>query len=515
MDDRLLARFLAQPGDRTATIGLDGTAWTFDHLLGRAMKVAQQLRATGEMAGQVVLLRTDPTPLFSVADLAVLLAGGVPAVVPDLPREQLAAVWQVVAPAAVMDTTGKGGGRLVAAALEAGAAVHHVSEANSRPAGTPAQWRAVARHWAGARRDQTAALVFTSGTTGAPRAVALTEEALVRGMQTWTAQWDTNPNRTLSYLPVSHVAQRIMGHTLMCLYGTTVVASTPERLPEDLIRHRPDTLLGVPHIWARLAAAGAQSDDAGQQLRAALATVRTAINGAAALDRTVAGELGRIAELRISGAYGATETTVPTFHQTDAAVPGLGCPVGVEHRITADGEMLLRGPTLAAGDVDRWPHLRPVTDRSGWLHTGDRVRVAGDGQLLLDGRIGSRFKTAAGEMIAPEPVEAHLLTHPSVRASCLLGDGLPRSVALVCAPESAEWPPEHVAALERDLHQQIEAARRRGEVPFCDLAAVRVLDDSWPELQLVTSTGKPHRDRIATHYHHLLTRTLEPARART
>ncbi|MYR59033.1 AMP-binding protein, partial [Streptomyces sp. SID625] len=105
MTDRILHCFLGQPGDRPATIGLDGTVWTFDQVLGRALSVSQQLRARSQTAGRVVLLRTGPTPLFSVADLAVLLAGGVPAVLPDLPGEQLAAVWHFLDPAAVIDTT--------------------------------------------------------------------------------------------------------------------------------------------------------------------------------------------------------------------------------------------------------------------------------------------------------------------------------------------------------------------------------------------------------------------------
>jgi long-subunit acyl-CoA synthetase (AMP-forming) len=210
------------------------------------------------------------------------------------------------------------------------------------------------------------------------------------------------------------------------------------------------------------------------------------------------------------GAYGATETTVPAFHSHDAAQPGLGRPVGVDIHVTADGELWLRGPNLATY-VDCWPQLRPVTGRDGWLRTGDRVEIAADGALYLAGRLASSFKTSRGEMITPEPVEAHLLTHPDVAAACLLGPGLPHAVALVCAPRAATWSPQQIAALEDDLLARAEAARRRGEVPWSDLAAVRVLTDSWPDLHLVTSTGKPRRTAIAERYHHLLT-LPEPTR---
>ncbi|WP_217230783.1 AMP-binding protein [Streptomyces anulatus] len=512
MTERLLESFLRQNGDRTAIVNLDGATWSFDQVLGRALSVAQQLRARGDIAGRVVLLRTGPDALFSVADLAVLLAGGVPAVVPDLTSAQLESVWQVVDPIAVIDTTGRAEEPLTGMALRHRAAVHRIDEPGCRPGGTPAQWRAVARRWAGTRLEQTAAVVFTSGTTGTPRAVALSEAALVRGVHAWTRQWAAPPARTMSYLPVSHVAQRIMGHTLMCLHGTTLVISTPDRITGDVAAHRPDTLLGVPQIFARLAEAS-RDNETGRGLRSALGAMATAVNGGAALDRGVAAELRTRTGLRIVGAYGMTETTAPAFHQSDASRPGLGRPLDIEHRITGEGELQVRGRNLAAGYVQRWPLLRPVTGRDGWLSTGDLARILGDGEVQLAGRLASAFKTSRGEVICPEPVEAHLLAHPVVTAACLLGHGLPRAVALVCAPATATWPPGHVTALENELLAAAETARRRGEIPWSDLHTVRVVPDSWDALGLVTSTGKPRRRDITNHYHPLLPTSQELAHA--
>lgn len=502
MDDRLLARFLTHPGRQAAVIGLNGAVWTFDEVLGRALTLAQQLRVTADITGRVVLLRAGPGPMFTVADLAVLLAGAVPAVLPDLPRDQVEALWPVVRPAAVLDTVGDGA--LALAAAHAQTPLHTADTRSTRPGGTPAQWRRVAHRMARRRSEPIAAIVFTSGATGVPRAVALSETALARGTDAWTAQWASRPSSTLSYLPVSHIAQRIMGHTLMCLYGTAVIASTSTRLDHDLRRHRPDTVLGVPRVWARLAAACRQPGESGQQLRHALAAVRTAINGAAAVDRTVADTLHHHTGLRLCGAYGATETTVPAFHHDDAAAPGLGRPVDVEHQIDHDGRLLLRGPHLAAGYVEQWPRLVPVTNSDGWLPTGDLAKTRLGGGLCLTGRSGSAFKTGAGETIHPEPTEAHLLTHPAVDAACLLGPRLPRAIALVSAPTTQHWPQDRVTALERELLGRVETARRAGDLPYNDLAAVHVLPDRWPELLLVTSTGKPRRVPIAAHYNHLL-----------
>lgn len=497
----LLDRFLAQPGHHCAIVDLDGTAWSFDEVLSCAVYLAHRLHVSG-VAGRVVLVAADPGPLFSVADLAVQLAGAVPAVVPELTQRQLAELWPILDPAAVIETTGSPG-LLAEAAARTATELHQITGHRPTRVANVAS-RAVAREFAAARWEPVAALIFTSGTTATPRPLAIEERALVRGVDAWTGTWPARPTRTVSYLPVSHIAQRIMGHTLMCLYGATVITTTPDRLAEDIPAHRPDTLLAVPRIWTRLAAAAARDDGPGRGLRGALASVRTAVNGAAALDPALAGELRRLTGMTIAGAYGASETSVPAFHQPDAARPGLGAPVGVEYRIGADGELLLRGEHLAAGYVERWPQLRALTDPDGWWHTGDLARRDADGQVCLAGRLAAAFKTSRGEMIAPEPVEAHLAAHPQVLAACLVGHGLAAAIALVCAPETATWPRDRVAELEHALYERARTARHLGELPFSDLAAVRVTDDPWPELGLVTNTGKVRRREIAARYPHLL-----------
>jgi hypothetical protein len=238
------------------------------------------------MTGRVVLLRTGPGPLFSVADLAVLLAGGVPAVLPDLTREQLAALWPVVRPAAVLETVGDDA--LAADAGHARTPVLTVDERSTRPGGTPRSGARRPAAWPGADWNRPP----PSCSPPAPPACRAPSPSPRRPWCTAPTpgpkQWTGRPASNLSYLPVSHIAQRIMGHTLMCLYGTTVITSTPARLERNLRQHRADTLLGVPQVWARLAAACQQPGDSGQRLRQALAQVRTAVNGAAALDRTVA-----------------------------------------------------------------------------------------------------------------------------------------------------------------------------------------------------------------------------------
>lgn len=505
MPGSLLHQFLSHPPRRTAVIGTDGDPWTFDRLLAAACRTADLLRPLG-CAGRTVLIhaRGAGGPWFAVADIAVLLAHGVPAVIPEhLTDTHSAAVLHALQPAAVVDTAPGVGHALLARARHQDLPV--ISPATSaHPVFSPSSsHRAAAACWADKRTEPAAAVVFTSGTTGAPHGVVLRDRDLVDGITAWTGHWPTGavrPARTVAHLPVAHIAQRIMGHYLMCLFGTTVCTSTPERLSTDITLYRPDILLGVPHTWSALDTAA----DHDHHLAAALGAIGLAVNGGAALDTELAGRLARRG-LRVAGAYGATETTVPAFHQPDLRQPTLGTPIGIEYRLTEEGELLLRSPHEAAGYVATWPALDPISGGDGWLHTGDRAHQREDGQLVLAGRASAAFKTGKGRLVHPEAAEALLTAHPLVDGACLLGDGLPATIALVSAPATSSWPADQTRALEDALATAIDQAQRDGRVPWTDLSRVHIVTDSWSDEVLVTSTGKPRRDAITTRYAGLLT----------
>lgn len=132
MSSGIVRRFLDHPGNRTAAISLDGTEWTFDDILGKALAVAALLRQDQGTDGRVVLVRTGPGPLFTACGLGVLLAGGVPAVLPDLPPGGLDAAWQAVRPAALLDAAGDNG-HLAPVAAHAGVPVRRITDASPPP----------------------------------------------------------------------------------------------------------------------------------------------------------------------------------------------------------------------------------------------------------------------------------------------------------------------------------------------------------------------------------------------
>jgi long-subunit acyl-CoA synthetase (AMP-forming) len=515
MSSPLLGAFLAQPPARTAVVsgclpgaGQETDRWTFDELLAASCRIAALLRAGQGSRGRTVLINTHGPggPWYAAADLAALLAAAVPAVAPErVSADQAENILRALAPVAVVDTAPGRNTPLLKAARNAGLLVleppHPVGPSPSADA-----CRTLARRWAAERDEPAGAVVFTSGSTGTPRAVVLREQALAAGIRAWSALWPTIPQRTVAFLPVSHVAQRIMGHYLMCLFGTTVHTTQPHLAADAIEQVKPGLLLGVPRTWSGLADALTERP----ALAAALREVRLAVNGAAAVDPQTAQRLAA-AGVVLAGAYGATETTVPAFHQSDARDPGLGAPVGgAEHRLGVDSELLIRSPYAAAGYVTRWPQTRPVT-RDGWLHTGDRAHTL-NGRLILAGRQAASFKTSGGLLIHPEPIEALLTAAEHVDGACLIGAALPAATVLVSAPGTATWSTERVQALAGELLTRVRAAQHAGAVPRARIAAVHVVPDSWDACGLATASGKPVRDAIRAHYAHLLP---SPGPART
>lgn len=515
MPSPLLDAFLTQPPTRTAvaTCPVPGTGqeperWTFDELLTTSCQIAALLRAGQGSRGRTVLINTHgPGSLgYFAADLAALLAGAVPAVAPErVSADQAKTLLRALDPAALVDTAPGHNTPLSKAARNAGLPVVDPPHPAGPTSPGADACRTLARRWAADRDHPAGAVVFTSGSTGTPRGVVLREQDLAAGIRAWSALWPAIPQRTVAFLPVSHIAQRIMGHYLMCLFGTTV-HTTPPHLAADAIEQvRPDLLLGVPRTWSALADALTERP----ALAAALGEVRLAVNAAAALNPQTAQRLAA-AGLLLAGAYGSTETTVPAFHQSDARTPTLGTPVGaVEHRLGADGELLIRTPHAAAGYVTRWPQTWPVT-RDGWLHTGDRAHTL-NGQLTLAGRQAASFKTSNGLLVHPEPIEALLTGCEHVDGACLIGDALPAATVIVSATATATWPSKRVQALTGDLLTRVRAAQHAGTAPRVPIAAVHVVPDSWDTCGLATAAGKPVRDAIRTHYAHLLP-SPEPAR---
>lgn len=314
-------------------------------------------------------------------------------------------------------------------------------------------------------------VLWTSGTSGAPRGVLLGAEGMVAHVEAVVRRLELDPARDvwLASLSPGHVGGLMLLFRAL-LSGSAVVAPGavgPEALAR-LVAHgpelpgwsRPVTHLSlVPTQLRRLLERAGGSR--------APAALRCVLLGGAHTPRNLlawALEAGWPAALT----WGMTEMASQVATAPPALVrekPGsVGPPLdGVQLRATPEGELLVRGPALAVGRLDGGP----VADADGWYHTGDLGRVDADGHVHVTGRRADRI-VSGGVTVEAAEVEEALRAHPAVREACVVGLPDPdwgETVAALVVPVEGEFDAEAVAAWLRD---RLGPAKRPRRWATCD-----------------------------------------------
>jgi long-chain acyl-CoA synthetase len=347
--------------------------------------------------------------------------------------------------------------------------------------------------------ENLATFVYTSGTTGNPKGVMLTH-----GNIWWTATHseqhipigDAEHGRALSYLPLSHIAERMISHLLQIYYGTqTWFAESLETLLPDLQACKPTYFFGVPRVWekfyagvtAKMAAAdpndrktklAKKALDVGKQvtvleqeavdrggkladakvplglklqhtvldklvlhkIRSAfgLEECRLALSAAAPLSPDLIWFFHSIG-IKITEGYGQSEDNGPTsWNPPDAIKIGtVGTPLrGMEVKIAEDGEILARGGNVMAGYYKNDEATRETIDEDGWLHSGDVGELDEHNYLKITDRKKDLIITAGGKNIAPQEIENKLKSaHPLISQVVVIGDRRPFLSALITLDE--------------------------------------------------------------------------------
>jgi long-chain acyl-CoA synthetase len=416
--------------------------------------------------------------------------------------------------------------------------------------------------------DDIATIIYTSGTTGPPKGVMLshrnvswTLESMGMTMREQTTIDDFAGKRHVSYLPMAHIFERLLGHYYLLDFATQV-ACCPEttQLTAYTSEVRPNIFIGVPRVWEKLyagvnAALAADPDKAkafNDAVAAALPISEKMTRGEATQEeidtwnfldavafQTVRGLIGLDqAEICITGAaplpaeilawfraigvpltegYGMSETTaVLTWSNT----PKPGCVgragVGVELRIAEDGEVLARGANMFVGYLGQPEKTAETLDEDGWVHTGDIGVLDEDGYLKIVDRKKELIITAGGKNVSPANLEAELKMIPLVGQACAIGEQRPFMTALVVLdPDaSAAWAREHgltgddatMAALAEnpEVIAEIDAGLVEVMSGFNNAEAVKkvkVLGEEWlPDSELLTPTSKLKRRGILAKY---------------
>lgn len=360
-----------------------------------------------------------------------------------------------------------------------------------------------------------ATVVYTSGTTGPPKGTMISHANIM-----WTLRATTPPygigegDRWLSFLPLSHIAERMMSELApIGVGGETWFARSLSTLAEDLPACRPTVFLAVPRVWQKLRE---RVEDALQKqppaVRAAFARYEALglrkladhEDGAGppqipglyeTLDRTLGASLRRqigldqarvlvaaaapshpdlirwfhAVGLPILDLYGQTEGCGPTTANRigNVRIGTVGVPFpGMEVRVADDGEVLLRGGNVCLGYLDD-PGGTAALLEGGWMHTGDLGALDEDGFLRIVGRKKDLIITAAGKNVSPQGIETDLRNQPLISEAIVIGEGRRYLTALITLDpeELTRWAEAHhrlgdVEALsaDPDVLAEVQAA---------------------------------------------------------
>lgn len=373
--------------------------------------------------------------------------------------------------------------------------------------------------------DDLMTIIYTSGTTGNPKGVMHTYRSFSSGAQNATRVLKINKDdRYLSFLPLSHIAERFM--VLGCsTYGCSDVSfvESLDTFGENLQTTRPTLLFAVPRIWQKFQQkvnSKLPQEKLDKLLRIPLINklIRKKIQKGMGLDKSrmlISGASPIALNLlqwykdigfEINEGYGMTENLAygPALNLPGAVKIGsVGFTKAMpdtEIKITDEGEIITRAPTLMTGYYLE-PEKTAETIRDGWLHTGDRGEIDSDGYLTITGRIKDVFKTSKGKFIQPNKIECLLQDNSLIEQVCVLGSGAPQPVCLIELSEAGQQlAREDKLAIEANLKQtlkQVNQAVEHHEI----LDRAFIISDTWtPENGLLTPTMKIKRNVVEKHY---------------
>lgn len=316
-----------------------------------------------------------------------------------------------------------------------------------------------------------ATLIYTSGTTGNPKGVMLSHDNLVSNVMASQPRVPVDHHATaLSFLPICHSYERMLVYLYMYMGVSVYFAESMETIGDNIKEVRPHIFTAVPRllekvydkVYAKGANAGGlkgmifrwavkQTEDfeigkaPGFKLRLADKLVFSKIreglgnricavaSGSAALAPRLAKFFTAVG-IPIFEGYGLTETS-PVV-SVNAATSGVkfgsvGKVIdGVEVKIAADGEILVKGPNVMQGYYNR-PDLTAEVIKDGWFHTGDIGEFDDEGFLRITDRKKEMFKTSGGKYIAPQPMENTFKQSRFIEQIMVIGDGQKFPAALV------------------------------------------------------------------------------------
>ncbi|GEM30986.1 fatty-acid--CoA ligase [Nocardia neocaledoniensis NBRC 108232] len=397
--------------------------------------------------------------------------------------------------------------------------------------------------WRNVRPDDTATLIYTSGTSGTPKAVPISHSNIMAAAQ---AIGEVVPmhfgDSITSFMPAAHIADRVSTLYWMAIHGIQVTyVDDPKFILPALVDTRPTLWFAVPRIWEKFRAAletliDSETDDevretsrraiefGRQTIRARqndsqppvvsdverrhLENMLSRLRATLGLDRTRAAVCGSapIAAdtleffsalgIPIIEVWGMTETTgigtINPPHSNRLGTVGIAMP-GNEIRLADDGELLIRGPVCFSGYRGAPELTGDALDADGWVHTGDIAEIDDNGYVRIVDRKKEILINAAGKNMSPAHIENTIKTAcPLIACITVIGDGRPFNVALITLdPDAAIAAARQLGIADHSLatlasnsqiHEIVAAGVDKGNASLSRVEQIKrhiILNASW------------------------------------
>ena len=513
--------FLRQP------TGSEWKEWTFDEAGGEIRKMAQYLKDQGLQKGDRVALVSKNCSYWIMADLAILMAGGVS--VPLFPNQQAENISFCIdhCQAKIAFT-----GRIDdPSPLDEGIPAHVKTIGMEFPEGYTDTYKAQVS-WQDAMKssiplagkpqvdqDDMASIIYTSGTTGRPKGVVHTYRGFGFAASTGSQYFNmTSDDRFISFLPLSHVAERVMVeyNSIYCGCSISFVQSL-DTFAANVKAVAPTLFFAVPRIWKkfqlgildkmpqqkldRLLRVPLLSQLIKYKIRSGLGLhkARLIISGAAPIAPSLIEWFDRLG-VTIQEGYGQTENIAyGTLNpKDDIEVGSVGKPMPSNQiKIGDDGEILIKNDAVMSGYYLE-PDKTAETMEDGYILTGDVGHLGPRGHLYITGRVKEIFKTDKGKYVAPAPIESLISQNDAVEQICVMGTGMVQPVALVVLSEAARKRDrkdisKEFSSMVQKVNQSLDHHEKIEKVLVCK--------EEWTvETGLMTPTLKVKRNQVEKKY---------------
>lgn len=515
--------------------GNDWIEVTWSEAYNQSVKIAQHLQNLGIEKGSNIAILSKNCMHWIMADLAIIMGGYVSTpFFPNLSKEEFrdlikrseakaifigkldAPVWELLKDEVPNDV------KIIAFP-------HYEGNANIE---TGEKWEEIMSKTSPIENphipklDDLWTILFTSGTTGPPKGVMLSyrSPAALMDMEIKHNQigiFNSEEYRFFSYLPLNHIAERMIIEIASLLTGGTVsFAESLDTFATNLQSVQPTSFMSVPRIYTKFQLA--VIDKLGEKKLNFLLKIPIIKNiikekikqgfGLSKADVILTGAAPTPQSLKnwykklgidLREIYGMTENAggccVMPQNFTTPNFVGKALPE-VELKIDEEGEVIMKAPWMMIGYFKN-PEKTNEVLQNGWLKTGDCGFISEDGYLKITGRASDTFKTSKGKFIVPGPIEWKLSENTNVEQVCVTGLGLNQPIALVNLSEMGKN--ESKEDLEENLKQTIEKVNN-DRPSYQHISKVVVINEEWNvDMGLLTPTMKIKRRKVNERYNSL------------